>query len=371
MKKLCIAALACALLALAACSGGGGNDPDPNPTTGTISGTLTIGGPVNNAVEVMVGLFAQGSTTPVQETSVGRVASAATGSMSGRDITFSFTQVPYGTYEVAAYAQPVGGDAMFYYRSEAQTISATNSAITGFTDTMSFAGDEPWGTISGVIDIEGDWPSDQVVFVGFTPEGGTAPLQYPVTENQPTDGFVEHNTQGQVIYNIANLGYGSWTVGFYGYDMTTHEITTYGERDEAQLVHGGDPNLTNVNFPADFAGDPGEDPDLGSISGTLTLNGPLPAGGGFLSIGANTIPPQPGAPIGSFDIAPGDEGQDNTIDFVITDMPPGEYSIGVFNYDFATHTAVYFGSYDGTVTITEQDMHVTGIDFNGDVSLID
>ena len=367
MHKAFLITAACALLALTACGGGGGT---PVATSGTIAGVLTVGGPVDNSIAVSVGLFNVGGTTPVQSFEAGRVISAATGSIAGRTVNFSFTDVPFGTYEVAAYYEGVS-DTTFYYRSAAQTISAAAPNITNFTDEMSFAGMEPWGTISGVIDLTGTWPAGDIVFVGFTPDGGMAPLQYIFTEHQETDGFVEHTTAGQVIFNIANLGYNTWTVGLYGYDPVTHDVSVFGLYDDPVLVHGGDPNITNVNFPADFAGDPGEDPELGSISGTMHLSGPLPNTSGFLAIGANTVPPQAGAPISSFDFEPGDEDANYDIDYVMHDLPIGEYTVGVFVYDFATHTAVYFGSYDGTVEITEQAMAATGIDFDGDVSLID
>jgi hypothetical protein len=43
----------------------------------------------------------------------------------------------------------------------------------------------------------------------------------------------------------------------------------------------------------------------------------------------------------------------------------------VFAYDFSTHTATYFGNYDGTVTIDQANSLVTDIDFDADVSIIE
>jgi hypothetical protein len=367
MRKLLVITALLAVFGAAACGGGGGT---PSATSGTISGTLTVGGPVNNSVPASVGLFAPGASTPLQACEAGRVTSAAGGSITGRAISFSFTDVPFGSYEIGVYFAGTSGNT-FYYRSEPQAVSASAPSITGFSDTLSFAGAKPWGTISGVIDLGGDWPAGQIVFVGFTPPGGAFPLQYVFTEHQESDGFVQHTGQGQVVFNIACLSYNTWTVGLYGYNPQTHAVTTYGLRNDPVVVGADDPNITNVNFPADFAGDPGADPALATISGVLHLSGPLPQTAGFMAIAVNTIPPQAGAPISTFDIEPGDEDSNYDIPFILRDVPAGEYSLGAFVYDFASHTAVYFASYNGTLAVDTEHMAITGLELDGDVSLID
>jgi len=365
MYKSLIVVLASIFL-LASCGGGGGNDPDP---LGTVTGTLTIGGPLDSSVTMSIGLFATGSDTPVVSTEIGHITSAAHGTSATRTNPFSFTNVALGTYVVRAYGLTRSQQTVFYYTSDPITLTAATPSVTGLTPVMSFTGPEPWGTISGVIDLGGTWPTDRSVFVGFTQASTDELFQYVVTENQPTDGYVEH-TGGQVIFNIDHLAYGSYTVGIYGYNSTTHAFDTYGERDVDILVHGGDPNITNVNFPADFAGDPGTDPVLGTIAGTVTFSDALPQTGGFVAIGANTIPPQQGAPIASYDVEPGDLAGNMEVAYTLEDLPNGEYTIGIFSYDFATHTAVYFGAFDGTVTVTDANKDHTGIDFDADISLL-
>ena len=366
MHRITIVALVL-IMALASCGGGGSSDPDP---TGTITGILTIGGPIDGAVDLNIGLFATGSDTPIVTSNIGHVSSATHGTSAGRTNSFSFTDLALGTYLVRAYGETTSNEMVFYYTSDPVTLTTAAPSITGLTPVMSFTGAEPWGTISGVIDLAGDWPADRTVYIGFTQASSDEMYQYYFTENQASDGYVEHNTDGQVIFNIDHLAYDAYTVGLYGYNSTTHAFDTYGMRDVEITVHGGDPNITNVNFPADFAGDPGADPVLGTISGVVTFSDDLPDTGGFVAIGANTIPPQAGAPIASYDVEPADLDGNMQVAYTLEDLPNGEYTIGIFSYDFATHTAVYFGAYDGTVTISDQTKDVADIDFDADISLL-
>ena len=369
MRSIMMTTILLAVLVVASC-GGGGNDPIP--ATGAISGTINVGGPISGMAVLSVGVFDAGGTTPLGSVEVGEVqTSAATGAISGREITFSFDDLELGTYEIATYVQGSDNEITEYFRSDPITLTTGSPNHATFSDTMSFSGAEPWGTISGVIDLAaGDWPTDKYVYLGFK-RGDEGRLQYPLTEGYPYDDYVEHKVaEGQIIFNMDFLVYGEWTVGFYGYDFTTHQVTTYGERDVAVLVHGGAPNITGVNFPAAFAGDPGPDPVLGTISGTIAFNGALPVVGGFIAVGANTIPPQAGAPISHMEITPEMLDENDEVQYVIESLPEDEYGVAIFAYDFATHTAEYFGEYPNAVSITEAAPDVTGIDFDADVSLL-
>jgi len=356
------------LIALALLGCGGGGSGTPAPTAGSVAGVLTIGGPVNSLANLTVGVYPPGAITAVQSVDLGNSTSAATGDYSDRTISFQFTDLDLGSYEIAVY-QGAAGSETFLYRSDSFDLTSNAPHMTSFSAKMSFSGMEPWGTISGVIDLaDSPWPGDKYVYLGFK-MGDEPRLEYPLTEGYANDGYVEHLVaEGEIIFNMDFLTYGAWTVGLYGYDFATHQVTTYGERDVAVLVHGGSPNVTGVNFPADFAGDPGTDPVLGTISGTISFSGVLPQVGGFVAVGANTIPPQAGAPISHMEITPEMLDESNTVDYTIENLPSGEYGVAIFAYDFTTHTAVYFGEYPDPVNITEQMPDVSGIDFAADVS---
>ena len=118
MRFACFLTLLMALAVFAGCGGGG----ETINVTGTIGGTIDVGGPISGMAELTVGAFTAGGTTAVEEVTVGEVTtSAVNGSITGREITFEFTNLALGEYEIAVYS----GDTE-YYRSAA--ISLTRSA---------------------------------------------------------------------------------------------------------------------------------------------------------------------------------------------------------------------------------------------------
>lgn len=376
MRTLPIIIAAAVSLALAACSGAGTQN---TATSGSISGVITIGGPFNGALELHVGLVDNATGIVAQEQTVGRVAAAATGTLNGRDITFSFGAIPFGTYKIGVYYMPAATP-VYIYQSAPVTFNATNALVSNFTAHGSFTGAEPWGTISGRINLTGAWPADRIVFVGFTPTGTQNTFQYIVHELATVGSTMEyttHQADGTVVFNIAHIAYGTYDVAFFSYDPVSHIPTVCGARDVPVVVNAADANVTHVNFPADFGGDPGVDPALGSISGTLTFDGPLPAyletSQDFVSVAANTFPPQQGAPPSDMKIKPSLLSPTYTIEYELPDLPYGEYNVSAFVYNFATHTPVYLGWYGteanpGHVVLDAGTPHVANLDFNASVA---
>src|SRR5690606_3052978 len=91
---------------------------------------------------------------------------------------------------------------------------------------FSFSGEGPWGTVSGSTSIAGDWPAANLLtFVGISPVSSPqSVLQYSVTVSDVIDGRINYNMEG--------IAYGSYIVGFYGYDPVSRAITTYGAFDD-------------------------------------------------------------------------------------------------------------------------------------------
>jgi len=350
----------CLVLAIASCGGGGGA---PAPTTGSISGDITIGGPFNGAVELKVGLFNPGTIEPFESATAGRVTSTASCSLTGRTISYDFSDVEFGNYNVGLYSEGVGSNTI-YYMSEQIALSEDNANVDNADGEAAFTGPGPWGTISGfaVFSASPSFPAGLVVFVGFSP------LSDPPNVQQWA--VAESDLEGDKIYfNVDYIAYGDWLVGLYGYDPVTHQVTTYGAFDSPVSVTAGDPYRTNVIFAADFAGDPGSDPVLAEITGEVTFSAALPEGQ-FIYVAANTVPPQQGAPPATFEVKPEDVGGDLKLAYALEGLADGDYSVSIFSYNMATHQAVYFGDYPSTVTISGGASQ-SGIDFNADVSVID
>ena len=346
-----LAGLLCIIL-LSSCGGGG----TQQLTTGQVSGKVTVSGPINGAVELLVGIFPSGSTSPSQSSSAGHVTSAA--SLSGREIIYSFIDIPFGNYYIGVYADS-GGTPSFYYQSGDFNLHVDNSIVNDLSGSFSFSGTVPWGTVSGTTSVVGTWPDPSLLtYIGISPASSPqSQLQYLVSESDLNDG--------KLHYDMDGISYGTYIVGFFGYNPVTHEVFTYGAFDNPVVVNATSPNVATINFPSDFSGDPGTDPQLGTISGTVSLSGSLPSGL-FYYVAANTIPPAAGAPPAVFEVF---EAQvaGSSFDYELSFLSDDTYSVSIFAYDVTSHAATYFGEYDTTVTISGGDSH-TGIDFNADVS---
>lgn len=351
------------VLALASCGGGG----DPAPASGTVSGDIDVVGPFNGAVELNVGLFASGSDTPLQTGVGGRISSAATVSQNGRQFNFSFTEVEPGTYTVRAYGTGVGGNT-YYYTSDEFTTSAASPSKSFTNEKCSFTGDGPdFGTISGIASLQGNTTfPDSASFITFI---GFSPMSAPQEVTQWVVSSADVQTGNKLVFNVDGIAFGTWLVGLYVYNPVTRDFSTAGAFDTPVTITPSDDNAQGIVFPADFDGDPGADPELGVISGTVTFNADLPSGQ-FITISANTIPPQQGAPPASFDVVPADLDANKQVTYTLPLLLDGDYSISIYSYDFATHTAIYFGEYPTTVSIAEGSRNVGDIDFDADVSII-
>lgn len=353
-----ISLLAVALLG-AACSS---RNVDINPSTGRISGALDVVGPFSGAAPLSVGLFLPGSETPVESTEVGRITSAATATLTGRRITFSFSELSFGVYEVAVFATSAG-TATFYYRGAPVTLSSTTPTVADFSADVSFTGNAPFGTVSGLVLLEEEFSfvAGQLYFIGLSkPTDPQNALQHLVAAS-------DVNSAGQLFFNIEGVSYGTWLVGLYGYNPETHAVTVHGLLDDPVRVGANLPNVTGAVFPAG-ATDPGDDGELGTITGTVTFNGALPEGQS-LHIAANTIPPQQGAPPATIEVTPGDLNGGRTLNYALPNLPTGSYSVAIFSYDFVNHTAVYFGTLDDGVSVTSGQT-AGDADFNADVTVI-
>jgi hypothetical protein len=356
LSTVLTAFVAVALLLAASCS----SHNNPGATSGTVSGSINVDGPFNGAVDLQVGLFGAGDT-PVQTADAGHVTSAATATLSGRAIAFSFTEVAFGTYTVRLYSTGVGGNT-YYYTGAPITLSAENPTVSNIAAHASFTGDGPFGSISGVAILSDDFAfpgNGDLTFIGFS----------PVSDPQNAYQWIVDSgdvSNGELVFNVDGIAYGTWIVGLYGYNPTTHAVTVFGLLDNPITISASSPNATGAVFGADSGGDPGPDPTLGTINGTITFNGALPAGQSIF-VAANTIPPQQGAPISSQEVTSLDG---RTFDFSLPLLPNDNYSVSIFSYDFANHQAVYFGQYDGTVTVDDAHQTINAIDFDADVTVI-
>ncbi|MCD6120080.1 hypothetical protein J7K50_09635 [bacterium] len=346
------------LLFVASCGGGGGVNPNPNPNPdvdkGSISGRFILNNLLPEDAVLKVVLLKDGATTPVAEQSP---------SADGDDWAYSFTDISYDSYYVRLTAG-VDGKTIVLNQTDSITIDDLNPDRTSIsTDAVGLD-----GTISGIVQVAGDFPTDRMVFVRVMRTDITVSQGPPDELNSVTFDVTEDLIEdGQFRYDIENTSYGIFQIELLGYDTQTHEIEVYGEYPENVVIDYLDHNLFSHNFGAGFGVDPPE-VENGIIRGTVVFTGD-PVWDYSIYASANTIPPVQGAPPGNFKIDEANYDAAGT-PFEMKNLVYGEYSVSIYQYNFNIHKANYFGVYEENITISAENPVVEGIVVEADWSLL-
>ncbi|MEP0813137.1 MAG: hypothetical protein HRF49_00535 [bacterium] len=359
MNKVIFAiATAAILAALSACGGGGGRILPPPAATGSISGSFNVNGTLPEGATFQAQLYRNGTAAPV---------ATATLTLSGTRYDFEFTEISLGTYRVRLVG--VVGTSQIAL-AETGDIVLTESSPDKSSITANALGTD--GTLSGSVKVAGDFPADKAVYIYAFRTDITLPPGPPDNVNSFTfDITAEMIVDGWFEYDIENMSYGVYRVQLLGYDFATHEVTPYGEFADDIVIDVNMVNNSNIRFAAGFGVEP-PTLDNGVIRGTVSFTG-TPDWTMPVYVSANTIPPRQGAPLGNFEIT---EANYNAagVDFEFTGLPQGQYSVSIFQYNFTTHKATYFGNYEGNggiVDIATSDTVVENVDFTADWSLLE
>jgi hypothetical protein len=345
-----------AMLAISSCKGGkGGVNPNPTGNLGSIIGKFVTNNLLPDGAALKVALFRQGSATPTAQ---------GNANADGDDWGFAFEQVPYGIYFVRLSAEFDDNPTLVLNQTEPITVSSTTPNHTIVAPNA--IGID--GTISGIVRVAGDFPTDRMVFVRVMRTDITIPPGPPDELNSVTFDVTEDLIEdGQFRYDIEYTSYGIFQIELLGYDLTTHGVEVYGEYPEDVVIDYLDHNLFSHNFGAGFGVAPPE-VENGIISGTVVFTGD-PVWDYQVYISANTIPPVQGAPPGNFKI---DEANYNAAGtaFEMKNLVYGEYSVSVYQYNRSIHKANYFGVYEENITISAENLIVEGIVVEADWSLL-
>lgn len=369
MRLVCMVLVAVVVITLSACGGSGVKDRPGTPVTkGSITGKFVANNALPEGASFSVALFKKGETNPL---------ATSVPAADGADLAFNFADIALGIYYVQLRASHGGaapsslsriasheGHEVVLAQTGDLTISAGSPNLSDVT--ANAIGID--GTISGVVQVAGDYPTGKMVFIYVYRTDIALPPGPPDGVNAKTfdvpASLIENN---QFRYDIENISYGTYKIELNGYNPATHEVEVYGSYASEVLLDYGDHNLFAKNFGAGFGVEP---PPVqnGSISGSVSFSG-TPNWAYPIYVSANTIPPIQGAPPGNILITEATYNSSGTA-FEMTDLVYGEYSISVYQYNFTTHQAAYFGSYSGTVTLTEENPAVSGITFEADWSLL-
>ena len=347
------------LSAISACNGGGGRIVPPPPAgEGSISGSFVVNNTLAADAVFHAQLFKKGLDAPVDQ---------ATLTLSGTAYAYEFTELDLDTYIVRLHM--VSGDlAMTISETGEIELTSDNPDRTSIT-TDAIGGD---GTLSGSVKTAGVFPVELVVYVYAYRTDVTLPPGPPDGVNSFAFNVTADMLAGDSFdYNIENMSYGVYHIQLVGYDPVSHEITVYGEFATAVKIDLYNTNPEGKRFAAGFGVAP---PPLenGTIRGTVAFTGNSDFTQ-LIYVSANTIPPAQGAPPASFQITASNYVAAG-MDFELTGLPLGDYRVSLFEYNFTTHQATYFGQYDdngGVVTVDSATDVIEDIDFTADWSLLD
>jgi len=209
------------------------------------------------------------------------------------------------------------------------------------------------GTISGT-----------VVFTNAPPEGATVWIAVvaPNTGIPYVDVLVPASAvaAGSYAYSFA-IDFGTYGVAVACITQGPPKMY-YGPADVT--VSPNNSHATGVDFTVTFTA---EQPQVGSIAGTITFIGAFPEGE-RVYVGASAQMAEAPA---AFVRIMAEDLVGGAVDYTLTDLPLGAYFVSVFTYDMATHRPTFFGSYASTVVLSEGALLATGIDFEADTSLLE
>lgn len=355
IRRGCLLVAAAATVLLGACAGGGAA-LDPGATTGRISGELTIVGPVKRNVDLSVGVVPAGRDECLESQVVGRFASEAQASIDGRQLGFDFAGLPLGAYNVLVFSQhPDGSHRIIYYRSRKLKLSAGAPQLSGFSEDVSLTGPPPWGSISGLLLLNGANDTlPELSMTVYTEQKGV----FGYTFNVWDAGF------GALFFTVGGLSTGDYRLGIS--EPVSHQLLGY-DRQTVSLT-AREPDAAGVVLYGDFFNVPPEG-EGHFISGTAVFSGELPAGRHLAVLALDETNPQPTfSP--TYHIRPELLDDELETDYFLGWLREGDYRLAIYALDFVGGEHKLINQLDHPIPIDSQHPLDTGIIIRGDVTLI-
>jgi hypothetical protein len=215
-----------------------------DPNSGRISGTISIAGPFDPDEQLRMALrfYETGGLVDQSDVTIGRVPSLAAAYFNGHSISFAYTELFVGAYNIEIFSGSGSGRHVWYTSLPVQ--AGTNGAVAVSNGTFSFTGAAPYGSASGTVALTGNWPTGHKVFFGFERVGGDGTLfRWPVQETE-ADG-------GELPFDIGGLAFGDYELGLYSADAQG-TVTKHGTLAQPVMPRLAAPAQPGQDFTADF-----------------------------------------------------------------------------------------------------------------------
>jgi len=352
----CLGLAAAAMLLLGACSGGGGATVDPSVANGRISGELTIVGPVNRNVDIVIGVAPDGQDDCLQSSMAGRFTSEAESAIDGRRLSFDFDGLPLGAYNLLVFSQQEDGTKrIIHYRSGKLKLTAENAQLTNFSEDVSLTGPPPWGTISGLLLLNGANDTlPQLQLAVYTEQKGALGYTFSVWDA----GF------GALFFTVGGLSTGDYRLGIS--DPVSHQLLGYDERNISLTARA--PDAAGVILHGDFYSVPPEGEGY-FISGTAVFNGELPAGRHIAVLALNEDDPLP-THSPTFHVQPEYLDESLETEYFLGWLREGDYKLAIYALDFVGGEHRLISQLGKPIAVDGKHPLNTGVIVRGDVALI-
>jgi hypothetical protein len=346
---------AAAAVLLTACSGGGA-PIDSSVTSGRISGELTVVGPIKKNVDLSIGVVPADRDDCLQSQVVGRFASDIQAAIDGRQLSFDFDGLPLGAFNVLVFSQNEDGShRTIYYRSPKLKLTTATPQLSGFSEDVSLTGPPPWGSISGLLLLNG--ANDTLQDLSLT----------VYSENKGVFGYtfsVWDAGFGALFFTVGGLSTGDYRLGIS--EPVSHQLLGYAQQTVS--LTASRPDTAGVVLYGDFFNMP-PDGEGHFISGKAIFTSELPAGRHLAVLALDEANPQLTLSP-TYHIRPEQLDDQLEADYFLGWLHEGDYRLAIYALDFVGGEHKLISELDKPILIDSDHPLDTGIIIRGDVSLI-
>jgi len=314
---------------------------DTSVTTGRVAGELNIIGPVDSGIDLQLGLTRQGRVDTVTAGPLGRVISAADVNLANRVVSYDFTELPIGSYNVVLFSESVDGIETFY-RSGPVRLSYETPERTGLSGEASLTGPGPWGTASGALYLSGVRPADPMLEL-FVEDSADRRFHYDF--NAWDAGF------GVLYFSVGGLAYGEYGMGIA--DPPQSEVL--GRLTAELSITKALPDAGGLEIWSEYP-DQRDTGDGHSLGGTVVIDSGWPVGHSLAVIAVEAGNSDIGtSPI--FHIAPQTLDDLGRARFFIGSLSTGEYAVKLYALDFLHGNHRLIGELETMLVLDEEQLY--------------
>jgi hypothetical protein len=286
----------------------------------------------------------------------GRFASEAQAAIDGRRLGFDFDGLPLGAYNLLVFSQQEDGTKrIIHYRSAKLKLTAETPQLTGISEDVSLTGPPPWGTISGLLLLNGaNETLPELQLAVYTEQKGALGYTFNVWDA----GF------GALFFTVGGLATGEYRLGIS--DPVSHQLLGYDERNLSLTARA--PDLAGVVLHGDFYSVPPEGEGL-FISGTAIFNDELPPDRRIAVLALNESDPQP-THSPTFHIQPEFLDDQLETEYFLGWLRAGDYRVALYALDFVGGEHQLISQLNKPISVNDQHPLNTGVIIRGDVALI-